>query len=69
MNDCNIARATLDTNSENIHLKVCRYHYFVLSGMLRKFFVNEEGIEQPTESAMKPGGLRTTSPKLANGTH
>lgn len=32
---------------------VCRYHYFVLSGMLRKFFVNEKGIEQTTEFAIE----------------
>lgn len=33
--------------------KVCRYHYFVLSGMLRKFFVNEKGVEQTTEFAIE----------------
>ena len=27
----------------------CRYHYFVLKGILRKFFVNEKGVEQTTE--------------------
>lgn len=29
--------------------KVCKYNYFVLSGCLRKFFVNEKGLEQTTE--------------------
>jgi CRP-like cAMP-binding protein len=29
--------------------KVCKYNYFVLSGCLRKFFVNEKGVEQTTE--------------------
>lgn len=33
--------------------KVCRYHYFVLSGCLRKFFVNEKGVEQTTEFAIE----------------
>lgn len=33
--------------------KVCRYHYFVLNGCLRKFFVNEKGIEQTTEFAIE----------------
>jgi CRP-like cAMP-binding protein len=33
--------------------KVCKYHYFVLSGCLRKFFVNEKGIEQTTEFAIE----------------
>ena len=32
---------------------VCRYHYFVLSGCLRKFFINEKGIEQTTEFAIE----------------
>jgi CRP-like cAMP-binding protein len=33
--------------------QVCKYHYFVLSGCLRKFFVNEKGIEQTTEFAIE----------------
>ena len=32
---------------------VCRYHYFVLSGCLRKFFINEKGMEQTTEFAIE----------------
>jgi len=32
---------------------VCKYHYFVLSGCLRKFFVNEKGMEQTTEFAIE----------------
>ncbi|NCI49496.1 Crp/Fnr family transcriptional regulator [Sediminibacterium roseum] len=33
--------------------QTCRYHYFVLNGLLRKFFVNEKGIEQTTEFAIE----------------
>src|SRR6476661_2986735 len=33
--------------------QVCKYHYFVLKGCLRKFFVNEKGIEQTTEFAIE----------------
>lgn len=33
--------------------KVCRYHYFVMNGCVRKFFVNEKGIEQTTEFAIE----------------
>lgn len=33
--------------------QVCRYHYFVLKGILRKFFVNEKGVEQTTEFAIE----------------
>lgn len=33
--------------------KVCKHHYFVLKGCLRKFFVNEKGIEQTTEFAIE----------------
>ncbi len=33
--------------------QLCRYHYFVLEGMLRKFFINEKGIEQTTEFAIE----------------
>ena len=32
---------------------VCKYHYFVLKGCLRKFFVNEKGMEQTTEFAIE----------------
>lgn len=32
---------------------VCKYNYMVLSGCLRKFFVNEKGIEQTTEFAIE----------------
>ena len=32
---------------------VCKYHYFVLRGCLRKFFVNEKGLEQTTEFAIE----------------
>src|SRR3954469_19216881 len=32
---------------------ICKYHYFVLTGCLRKFFVNEKGIEQTTEFAIE----------------
>lgn len=33
--------------------QVCKYHYFVLQGCLRKFFINEKGIEQTTEFAIE----------------
>lgn len=33
--------------------QICRYHYFVLKGLLRKFFINEKGIEQTTEFAIE----------------
>jgi CRP-like cAMP-binding protein len=33
--------------------KVCKYHYFVMKGCLRKFFVNEKGIEQTTDFALE----------------
>jgi len=33
--------------------EVCRYHYFVLSGCLRKFFITEKGQEQTTEFAIE----------------
>jgi len=33
--------------------QMCRYHYFVLNGLLRKFFINEQGIEQTTEFAIE----------------
>lgn len=33
--------------------QLCRYHYFVLKGCLRKFFINEKGIEQTTEFAIE----------------
>ena len=32
---------------------ICKYHYFVLKGCLRKFFINEKGIEQTTEFAIE----------------
>jgi len=33
--------------------QLCKFHYFVLNGCLRKFFVNEKGIEQTTEFAIE----------------
>ena len=33
--------------------QVCKYHYFVLKGCLRKFFINEKGTEQTTEFAIE----------------
>ena len=33
--------------------QVCKYHFFVLKGILRKFFVNEKGVEQTTEFAIE----------------
>lgn len=33
--------------------EVCRYHYFVLSGCLRMFFITEKGVEQTTEFAIE----------------
>src|SRR3712207_6016392 len=33
--------------------QICKYHYFVLNGCLRKFFVNEKGMEQTTEFAIE----------------
>lgn len=32
---------------------ICKFHYFVLEGCLRKFFVNEKGTEQTTEFAIE----------------
>jgi len=33
--------------------QICRYHYFVLNGLLRKFYINEKGTEQTTEFAIE----------------
>ncbi|UBM59531.1 Crp/Fnr family transcriptional regulator [Marinilongibacter aquaticus] len=33
--------------------QVCHSHYFVLKGILRKFFINEKGTEQTTEFAIE----------------
>ena len=33
--------------------QICKYHYFVLKGCLRKFFINEKGTEQTTEFAIE----------------
>jgi CRP-like cAMP-binding protein len=33
--------------------QVCKSNYFVLSGCLRKFFINDKGIEQTTEFAIE----------------
>lgn len=32
---------------------VCKFKYFVLKGCLRKFFINEKGVEQTTEFAIE----------------
>jgi len=33
--------------------QICRCHYFVLTGLLRKFHINEKGMEQTTEFAIE----------------
>jgi CRP-like cAMP-binding protein len=33
--------------------QICRYHYFVTKGMLRKFFINAKDIQQTTEFAIE----------------
>lgn len=33
--------------------QICKHHYFVLTGLLRKFYINEKGIEQTTEFAIE----------------
>lgn len=33
--------------------QICKHHYFVLKGLLRKFFINEKGTEQTTEFAIE----------------
>ncbi|GAB2666369.1 hypothetical protein GCM10027036_19920 [Flavihumibacter cheonanensis] len=33
--------------------QICRYHYFVETGLLRKFFITEKGVEQTTEFAIE----------------
>ena len=33
--------------------QICKSHYFVLKGCLRKFFINKKGIEQTTEFAIE----------------
>ncbi|MBD3903229.1 Crp/Fnr family transcriptional regulator [Chryseobacterium sp. Ch-15] len=40
---------------ENLMLEgdVCKFKYFVLKGCLRKFFLNEKGVEQTTEFAIE----------------
>ncbi|MFL9832034.1 Crp/Fnr family transcriptional regulator [Flavobacterium sp. ARAG 55.4] len=32
---------------------ICRLHFFVLEGCLRKFFINDKGVEQTTEFAIE----------------
>lgn len=40
---------------ENLILEgaICKSHFFVLEGCLRKFFINDKGIEQTTEFAIE----------------
>lgn len=33
--------------------QICRHHYFVLQGLLRKFYINEKGTQQTTEFAIE----------------
>lgn len=43
------------TKKENLleEGQIYRHHYFVLDGLLRKFYINEKGIEQTTEFAIE----------------
>lgn len=47
---------TKDVSKKEILLKegqICKHHYFVLTGLLRKFYINEKGTEQTTEFAIE----------------
>ncbi len=33
--------------------QICKYYYFVITGLLRKFYINDKGIEQTTEFAIE----------------
>lgn len=33
--------------------QICKHHYFVLKGCLRKFFISEKGVERTTEFAIE----------------
>ncbi|MBL7932517.1 MAG: Crp/Fnr family transcriptional regulator [Bacteroidia bacterium] len=33
--------------------QICKYHFFVLKGCLRKFYINDHGVEQTTEFAIE----------------
>jgi len=48
-------RSRAVTRKENLleQGQVCNVNYFVLDGLLRKFFINEKGVEQTTEFAME----------------
>ena len=43
------------SKKENLLLEgsICRQHFFVIKGCLRKFFINDKGIEQTTEFAIE----------------
>lgn len=36
-----------------VERQICKANYFVLSGCLRKFFINQKGVEQTTEFAIE----------------
>lgn len=40
--------------------QLCKYHYFVLTGCLRKFFINTKGIEHTTEFAIETWWITDT---------
>lgn len=40
--------------------QVCRSNYFVLEGCLRKFFINEKGVEQTTDFAIETWWMTDT---------
>lgn len=33
--------------------QICKYYYFVITGLLRKFYINDKGVEQTTEFAIE----------------
>src|SRR5690606_19790114 len=47
-------QATLKKKATDLEAgHVCNAHYFVLNGCLRKFFINDKGVEQTTEFAIE----------------
>ena len=40
--------------------QICKTHYFVAKGILRKFFINEKGVEHTTEFAIEDWWMTDT---------
>ncbi|SHM58194.1 cAMP-binding domain of CRP or a regulatory subunit of cAMP-dependent protein kinases [Chitinophaga jiangningensis] len=48
--------------------QICRYNYFIVSGCVRKYFINQKGLEQTTDFAIERWWMTDIGAFISQGT-